>query len=213
MRARMLAAAAVLMILGVTAAQVEFKQYASTDGRFKVQFPGPVKTETVEVPSGKDKLTITIDSNCAADRVHGDPCRCRLRWRALLPARGSTRFAMPTKVNGKVLEERIAIGMKVPPATPIQTPSGYMAPHRNRRPPALPGDDPARRMVTSASSEKFPSFEVTKQRPADSGHHRPRCPPRSEEVRTGRPAFRSAVPGRRRNRNKPPRARSASSRS
>ena len=40
----------------------EFKPYASTAGRYKVQFPGAVKTETVDVQAGKDELVLTIDS-------------------------------------------------------------------------------------------------------------------------------------------------------
>ena len=62
MRARMFAVVGLATFSGPRPRRSEFKQYASTDGRFKVLFPGPVKTETVEVPSGKEKLKITIDS-------------------------------------------------------------------------------------------------------------------------------------------------------
>ena len=54
MRARMFAVVGLLAVSGPQRAQVvEFKQYASTDGRYKVLFPGPVKTDTIEVPAGK----------------------------------------------------------------------------------------------------------------------------------------------------------------
>jgi len=39
----------------------EFKLYASTEGRYKVQFPGAVKTETVPIMSDKAELKLTID--------------------------------------------------------------------------------------------------------------------------------------------------------
>ena len=40
----------------------EFKLYASTDGRYKVLFPGAVKTEVAQVPAGKAQLPLTIDT-------------------------------------------------------------------------------------------------------------------------------------------------------
>jgi hypothetical protein len=171
MRARMLAVLGLATILGAAAAQVEFKQYASTDGRFKVQFPGPVKTETVEVPSGKEKLKITIDT---------------------VELRGGTAFmvtyvdAPPEVANspagpridkvrdankgerGKVLEDkRIELGMEKYPARDvlIQTPAGFL---RNRIVIAgarlyqvmIRGE---KDVVTSTSADKFlASFEVTK---------------------------------------------------
>jgi hypothetical protein len=52
MHARMFAVVGLVTIIGAVSAQVDFKQFASTDGRYKVLFPGPVKSETVEVPSG-----------------------------------------------------------------------------------------------------------------------------------------------------------------
>src|SRR6476646_1303491 len=62
MRTRMFAVVGLVTILGVATAQVEFKPYASTDGRYKALFPGPVKTEAVDVPSGKAEVKVTIDS-------------------------------------------------------------------------------------------------------------------------------------------------------
>ena len=40
----------------------EFKPYASSDGRYKILFPGPVKTDEVEVKADKGPLTLTVDS-------------------------------------------------------------------------------------------------------------------------------------------------------
>ena len=57
----------VFVVVGMLSSQVraaepplEYKLYATTDGRFKVLFPGPVRTETTEVktPSGVRKLTL-----------------------------------------------------------------------------------------------------------------------------------------------------------
>ena len=41
-------------------AKIDFQQFASSDGKYKVQFPGPVKTQTIEVktPSGAQNLTL-----------------------------------------------------------------------------------------------------------------------------------------------------------
>jgi hypothetical protein len=171
MRTGMLAVAAIAMILGVARAQIEFQQYASTDGRFKVQFPGPVKTDTVEVPSGKDKLKVTIDSVelrggtaflvtyvDAAPEVANSPAGPRID-----KVRDANRGE-----RGKVLEDKpIVLGMEKYPARDvlIQTPAGYL---RNRIVIAGPrlyqvmirGQ---KDVVTSASADKFlASFEVTK---------------------------------------------------
>ncbi len=49
-------------LAAVVAAQPpEFKLYASTEGRYKVQFPGPVKTDTVPIKGDKAELMLTID--------------------------------------------------------------------------------------------------------------------------------------------------------
>jgi hypothetical protein len=59
--------AVLVLLVGSIAAESiangqDFKTYASSAGRYKVLFPGPVKTDTVEVPAGKGKLTVTIDT-------------------------------------------------------------------------------------------------------------------------------------------------------
>lgn len=62
MTTRTLLAAALLTLATAAAAQPpEFKQYASTEGRYKVQFPGAVKTETVPIKGQKVELVLTID--------------------------------------------------------------------------------------------------------------------------------------------------------
>ena len=62
MRARMIAVVGLVTIVAIVSAQVDFKQYASTDGRYKVLFPGPVKTETTDVKAGTGSLKLTLDS-------------------------------------------------------------------------------------------------------------------------------------------------------
>jgi len=171
MRAWMFAIGGLVTILGLARAQVDFKQYASTDGRYKVLFPGAVKTEIVDVPSGKEQVRVTIDS---------------------VELRGGTAFVVtyvdaPEEVakmpagpridkvrdankgeSGKVLEEKeLTIGMEKLPARDvlIQTADGCL---RNRIVIAgarlyqvmIRGQ---KDVVTSASADKFlASFEVTK---------------------------------------------------
>lgn len=62
MRARTFAPIALLFVFALFAHGQEFKQYASADGRYKVQFPGAVKSATTDVQAGKDTLKLTIDS-------------------------------------------------------------------------------------------------------------------------------------------------------
>jgi hypothetical protein len=171
MHARIIATIGLVTVLGVAAAQVEFQQYASTDGRFKVLFPGPVKTDTVEVPAGDAKLKVTIDS---------------------VELRGGTTFMVsyvdaPDEVakqqpgpridkvrdankgaKGKVLSEKeLTLGMEKHPARDvlIETPTGHL---RNRiviagrRLYQVMVQGP-KDVVTSASADKFiASFEVTR---------------------------------------------------
>ena len=172
MRTWMFAVVGLATILGAAAAQVEFKQYASTDGRFKVQFPGPVKTETVEVPSGKDKLKITVDSVelrggtafmvtyvDAAPEVANSPAGPRID-----KVRDANKGERGQGAGGK---GDSTLGMEKYPARDvlIQTPAGFL---RNRIVIAGPrlyqvmvrGE---KDVVTSASADRFlASFEVTK---------------------------------------------------
>ncbi len=171
MRARMFAVVGLLAVLGIATAQVEFKQYASTDGRFKVLFPGPVKTDTVEVPADKATLKVTIDSvelrggttflvtyvDAPDDVAKQEPG----------PRIDKVRDANKGE-KGKVLEEKnLTVGIEKYPGRDvlIETADGHL---RNRiviAGPRLyqvmvrgPKD-----VVTSASADKFmDSFEVTK---------------------------------------------------
>jgi hypothetical protein len=62
MRARGFALLIVLAGIGAASAQVEFKAFASSAGRYKIDFPGPVKTNTYDVTMDKTDLKITADS-------------------------------------------------------------------------------------------------------------------------------------------------------
>lgn len=171
MRARMIAVVGLVTIVAIVSAQVDFKQYASTDGRYKVLFPGPVKSESVDVTAGKTQLKVMIDS---------------------VELRGGTAFMVtyvdaPEEVaksppgpridkvrdankgeQGKVLEEKeLTLGTEKYPAHDVlvQTPDGHL---RNRIVIAgarlyqvmIRGQ---KDVVTSASADKFlASFEVTK---------------------------------------------------
>src|SRR6266542_4107951 len=61
MGARMCAVVGLVVCAGVAAGE-DFKQYASGAGRYKVLFPGAVKTETTDIQAGKDTLKLTLDS-------------------------------------------------------------------------------------------------------------------------------------------------------
>lgn len=171
MRARTLAVVGVLAILGAAAAQVDFKQYASTDGRYKVLFPGPVKTDKVEVMAGKDTVIVTVDSvelrgGTTFIVTHSDAAKDVAQSPAG-PRIDKVRDANKGE-TGKVLEEKeITVGPEKYPARDllIQTPAGCV---RNRVVVAgarlyqvmVRGE---KDVVTSASADKFlASFEVTK---------------------------------------------------
>jgi hypothetical protein len=168
---RVVAVLTIVMMLGPGRAQVDFKLYASTDGRFKVQFPGPVTTDVVEVPSGKDKLKITTDSvelrGGTAFLVTYVDAPPEVANAAAGPRIDKVRDANKGE-RGKVLQEKeLTIGMEKYPARDvlIQTQDGYL---RNRIVIAGPRlyqvmIRGARDVVTSASADMFlASFEVTK---------------------------------------------------
>jgi hypothetical protein len=171
MRARMFAVVGLVTIFGAVSAQVDFKQFASTDGRYKVLFPGAVKSETVEVPSGKTQLKVMIDSVelrggtafmvtyvDAPEDVAKTPAGPRI---------DKVRDANKGE-GGKVLEEKeLTLGTEKYPARDvlIQTSDGHL---RNRIVIAgarlyqvmIRGQ---KDVVTSTSADKFlASFEVTK---------------------------------------------------
>jgi hypothetical protein len=65
MRARMLALTVLISGFAFTvraAEPIEYKPYASSDGRYKIVFPGPVKTEMSDVKAGSGTLKLTLDS-------------------------------------------------------------------------------------------------------------------------------------------------------
>jgi hypothetical protein len=62
MLTRVFALAGLVLALGTLSAQVEFRLYASGAGRYKVVFPGAVKSESFKVKSGKGDLEVTVDS-------------------------------------------------------------------------------------------------------------------------------------------------------
>ena len=173
MRTRTFAVLGLLAAVGlVRAAQgPEFKLYASTEGRFKVLMPGAVKTETVDVAAGKDKLTLTIDSVelragtsflvtfiDATEEAAKQPAASRID-----KVRDGNKGP-----DGKVVEEKeVTLGAEKHPGRDvlIEKPSGFI---RNRI--VIVGRRlyqvmvlGSKEVVTSASADKFlASFEVTK---------------------------------------------------
>jgi hypothetical protein len=157
---------------GVAAGQ-DFKQFASGAGRYKVMFPGDVKTETTDVQAGKDTLKLTIDSVelkgdtvflvsyiDATEEVGKQPAGPRLD-----KVRDGNKGP-----NGKVVEEKevtVPLGEAKHPGRDllIETPGGYL---RNRA--VIVGPrlyqvmiQGTKEVVTSPSADKFiNSFELTK---------------------------------------------------
>jgi hypothetical protein len=67
MRTRTFALVGLALGLGLTTApadepKVEYQQFASSAGKYKVLFPGPVRTETVEIKSSTGAQSLTLDS-------------------------------------------------------------------------------------------------------------------------------------------------------
>ena len=58
-----------LLAVGAQPAALEFASFASTAGRYKIIFPGPVKTETTEVKTPAGPRTLTFDSVTLDDDV------------------------------------------------------------------------------------------------------------------------------------------------
>jgi len=50
-----------LALAAISAQAPDFKLYASTEGRYKVLFPGAVKTDTFPIKTDKGELTLTVD--------------------------------------------------------------------------------------------------------------------------------------------------------
>ena len=170
MRTRIVTFAALVMLTAGASGQ-EFKQYASGAGRYKILFPGDVKTETTDVQAGKDTLKLTLDSVelkgdttfmvsyiDASDEVAKKPAGPRLD-----KVRDGNKGA-----SGKVIEDKsIEVGTEKFPGRDIliETPGGYV---RNRA--VIAGNrlyqvmvQGSKDVVNSPSADKFiSSFEITK---------------------------------------------------
>jgi hypothetical protein len=149
----------------------DFKQYASGTGKYKVLFPGAVKSETTDIQAGKETLKLTLDMVelkgdtvflvsyvDSSDEVAKKPAGPRLD-----KVRDGNKGP-----NGKVIEEKeITVGMEKYPGRDlvIETPNGYL---RNRV--VIAGKrlyqvmvQGTKEIVTSPSADKFiTSFEITK---------------------------------------------------
>jgi hypothetical protein len=161
-----------LVVAGVGGAIAQdFQQYASGAGRYKVQFPGGVKSETTDIPVGKETLKLTLDSVelkgdivfmvsyvDSSDEVAKKPAGPRLD-----KVRDGNKGD-----KGKVLEDKeITLGDEKFPGRDllIELPNGYL---RNRV--VIAGKrlyqvmvHGSKEVVTSASADKFiASFEITK---------------------------------------------------
>jgi hypothetical protein len=167
----MCATVGLVVVFASLAMSQDFKQYASGAGRYKVMFPGDVKTETTDIQAGKDTLKLTLDSVelkgdtvfmvsyvDATDEVAKKPAGPRLD-----KVRDGNKGP-----NGKVHEDKqIEVGMEKYPGRDllIETPNGYL---RNRA--VIAGNrlyqvmiQGTKEIVTSPSADKFlASFEITK---------------------------------------------------
>ena len=151
--------------------KVEFQQYASAAGRYKVLFPGAVATETVEVKTAAGAQSLTLDSvslpgetlfvvsyiDTPAEAANA-PAAARLD-----KIRDAAKGA-----DGKVLSEKdLTVGLEKLPARDvvIEKPGAVI---RSR---IVLGDrrlyqvmiQGSRQLVTSPTADRFlDSFEVTK---------------------------------------------------
>ncbi len=65
MRTRMLSLVLLAFALGSTAGEdvkLEFQKFASSAGKYKIEFPGAVKNETIEVKTDSGAQQLTLDS-------------------------------------------------------------------------------------------------------------------------------------------------------
>jgi hypothetical protein len=69
-----IAALTCVLVVGSLAAKddfaLEYKPYASAEGRYKTIFPGAVRSETTDVKAGDKALKLTLDSAEPADSIH-----------------------------------------------------------------------------------------------------------------------------------------------
>jgi hypothetical protein len=174
MRARTFAVVGLAVGLWAAAAAAqppEFKLYASSDGRYKVLFPGPVKTEVIPVQSGKNELKLTVDTvelragtTFLVTYIDAPPEAAKLD--------AGPRFDKVRDGNkgsdGKVIEDKaLTVGVEKYPARDVLIEkTGFFL--RNRI--VIAGSrlyqvmvQGPKDVVTSPSADKFlASFEVTK---------------------------------------------------
>jgi hypothetical protein len=164
--------AVLLAAAGLAAGQApEFKLYASTEGRFTIDFPGPVKTETVPVKSDNAELKLTVDVVelrggvsflvtfiDTPDDAAGTPAATRL---------DKIRDGNKGPTGKLVSEKDVTVGAEKYPARDLLIEKGDVF-LRNRI--VLAGNrlyqvmvQGPKDVVTSASADRFiQSFEVTK---------------------------------------------------
>ncbi len=161
-----------LVSVGVSLGQApEFKTYASTEGRFKILFPGAVKTQTYPVKSGDKELKLIVDSvELRAGTTFlvtyidtPDDTKKQPSAERLDKVRDGNKGS-----DGKVIEDKaLEVGNEKHPARDvlIEKPSGFL---RNRivivenRLYQVMVQGP-KEIVTSPSADRFlASFEVTR---------------------------------------------------
>jgi hypothetical protein len=174
MRARKIALAGFLMVVVPVALGQEFKPHASQEGRYRVLFPGEVKTETTDIKAGKDgkeRLKHTLDIVelkagtyflvsyvDSTDEIAKTPAGTRLN---------KVRDGNKGEAGKLIAEKDIQVGVDRYPGRDIllETPDGYI---RNRA--VIAGKrlyqvmvQGTKDVVTSPSADKFiGSFEITK---------------------------------------------------
>lgn len=171
MHARMFALLVLVVGFGGVAVGQDFKQFASGAGRYKVQFPGDVKSETTDIKAGKNTLKLTLDSV----ELKGDTTFLVSYVDATEDIAKQPPGPRLDKVRdgnkgptGKVhLDKEVQLGVEKHPGRDllIETPNGYI---RNRV--VIAGNrlyqvmiQGTKEVVTSPSADKFiDSFEVTK---------------------------------------------------
>jgi hypothetical protein len=162
-----------LVVAAAIAGGQEFQWFASSAGKYKVLFPGVVKSEVREIPAGKETLRLHLDSVelkgdtvflvsyvDASEEVAKKPAGPRLD-----KVRDGNKGE-----RGKVIDEKditVPLGMEKFPGRDllIETPTGYL---RNRV--VIVGRrlyqvmiQGTKEVVTSPSADKFiNSFELTK---------------------------------------------------
>jgi hypothetical protein len=171
MRTRIVALVGLVLGLAPVALGQEFKPFASEGGRYKVLFPGEVKSETSDIDTKTEKLKFTLDLVelkggtaflvsyvDATDEVAKTPPGPRL---------DKVREGNKGQAGKLVAEREVVLGAERYPGRDIliETPDGYI---RNRA--VIAGKrlyqimvKGTKEVVTSPSADRFiASFEITK---------------------------------------------------